>query len=720
MSTASTAAPKIPHAERATAWFPAFLRNELAPYPGRVAIVARMVIAATLTAILIIVFRIPGGSIAVLLAMLLSREDLLATTRSAFLRILAFAAAGIFIPIGGRLFASIGLTHFLWEGASIFLCFFLLRTLANFALASTFSLVVTNILAIWYLPGSASRNVELTLWQVGAATLGALITLGVEAIFHAVNKRDEVLTGVDTRLQWIELLMTAYAAGEPVPASVSRELSRYAVVGMGGLRRHITHTASAVIPRMRMSTLVSLTGRAIDFAAALAATLASCNEIERRRAQRLAAHIAEIRRCLPFPGAPPQPPPTEWEPEDSSGSTPLFNELESMMSLIPSVFSSDVTLDPRLTILDTPQENARLFVRDAFVNPEHLRYALSGTLAAMICYVLYMLLAWPSLATSVTTCVLTGLSNIGTSRQKQVLRVAGAVFGGVVLGMGAQIFVLPNIDSIGGFALLCAVATAIAAWVATSSSRLSYAGLQIALAFYLITLSEPTIQISLTVARDRVLGVLLGIFAMWLVFERFYARPAADEMVGAFVRNTRALADLVEITAIDADEAAILRIRRKRDQIYRNFGEVNAQSDAVPFETGPLRAGHMAARDRIRRWQAAARTFYLLQAPLLQFRVFADRELRNRPFYRIEDRFRQACGEVFREIAANIECQQKGACAPGVNAPGLVALLDALQKECADGFAEREQALLRMARTIGSVVDRMAHEVSVEPLFAVE
>jgi multidrug resistance protein MdtO len=286
--------------------------------------------------------------------------------------------------------------------------------------------------------------------------------------------------------------------------------------------------------------------------------------------------------------------------------------------------------------------------------------------------------------------------------------------------MGAQIFVLPNIDSIGGFALLCATASAIAAWVATSSSRLSYAGLQIALAFYLITLSEPTIQISLSVARDRVLGVLLGIFVMWLVFERFYPRPAADEMVAAFVSNTRALAELVEITAIDADEAAIVRIRRKRDEIYRNFGEVNAQSDAVPFETGPLRAGHMAARDRIRRWQAAERTFYLLQAPLLQFRIFADRELRNRPFYRIEDRFRQASGEVFRQIAANIECQQKGERAVGVNAPGLVALLDELQKEYAEEFTEREQALLRMAHTIGGVVDRMAHEASIEPLFAVE
>jgi multidrug resistance protein MdtO len=711
--------PTIPHAERASTWIPDFLRKELAPYPGRTAIVARMVIATTLTAILIVVFRIPGGAIAVLLAMLLSREDIISTAQSALWRVTSFILAALFVPIGGRLFAGAPLTHFLWEAASIFLCFFVLRTLSNFAVATTFSLVVTNILAIWYLPGPASRNVELTLWQLAAAGIGALVTVSVELVFHAFNQRDEVLSGVDARLQQIEELMQAYAAGAPIPVAVSRELSRYAVVGMGGLRARIARTANEPIHRMRMSTLVSLTGRSIDFAAAMAASVSSCSPAERERSKRLALHIAEIRRCLPSANQPQQQPAT-WQPESGPDSTPLLNELESMMSLIPSVLSSDTSLDPRLEILDTPRAEARIFVRDAFSNPIHLRYALSGTLAAMLCYVLYVGLAWPALATSVTTCVLTGLSNIGASRQKQVLRIAGALLGGFVFGMGAQVFILPGIDTIGGFAMLCAVVSAVAAWIITASSRLSYAGLQLALAFYLIILSEPTIQVSLAVARDRVLGVLLGSFMMWFVFERFYRRPAAQEMILFFIRNTRRLAELTETTVIDADATAIIGIRHLRDRIYNGFGEVNAQSDAVPFETGPQRAGHMAARDRIRRWQAAERTFYLLQSPLLQFRVFADRAQRDRPFYRMEDRFRLACGQVFRRIAEHIEAQISGkpATEEGKPEPGLVSLLDSMQAESDYVFTEREQALFRMARTMAGVLDHMEQETAAEPLFA--
>jgi multidrug resistance protein MdtO len=84
-----------------------------------------------------------------------------------------------------------------------------------------------------------------------------------------------------------------------------------------------------------------------------------------------------------------------------------------------------------------------------------------------------------------------------------------------------------------------------------------------------------------------------------------------------------------EHTPANADAQAIFKIRRQREQIDRNFGEVNAQSDAVPLETGERRPGDMAARDRIRRWQASLRIFYLLELPLLQLRVrHRDRQVR--------------------------------------------------------------------------------------------
>jgi multidrug resistance protein MdtO len=159
MATFST---DLPHAERFTTWFPDFLRKELAPYPGRGATVARMVIAATITTVLIVTFRIPGGAIGVLCAFLLSHESLLSTSKSALYLTVAFAMGGLFIPVGARLFASIPITHFLWEGISIFVLFFLLRILTNYAVALGLCAMTTNIFSIWYLTGPAAQNVELS------------------------------------------------------------------------------------------------------------------------------------------------------------------------------------------------------------------------------------------------------------------------------------------------------------------------------------------------------------------------------------------------------------------------------------------------------------------------------------------------------------------------------------------------------------------------------
>src|ERR1700722_2941758 len=139
----------LPHAERFTDWFPDFLKKELAPYPGRGALVARMVISATLTMILIITFRIPGGYVGALTAFLFSRENLVSTARSAVFFIGAFVIGALFIPVGARLLASPPETHFLWIGCSLFVAFFLLRCLVNYGTATGLALVVSIRDAHW-------------------------------------------------------------------------------------------------------------------------------------------------------------------------------------------------------------------------------------------------------------------------------------------------------------------------------------------------------------------------------------------------------------------------------------------------------------------------------------------------------------------------------------------------------------------------------------------
>ncbi|MFT4113788.1 hypothetical protein [Silvibacterium sp.] len=705
----------LPHQPKFTQWLPSFLRAELAPYPGRGAIVARMVIAATISMILVQTFQIPGGAIGALFAFTLSRENLRATARSALSMIVACIMTMLFVPIGARMFASDPITHFMWEGISVFCIFFLLRALSDYAIAVGLSLVVTSVLGIWYLPGPTEHNLELTLWQVLAAAIGAVVTLAVEAAFHAMKTEDEVTAGLKPRLAAVEALLRSFAEGRPVSKETERTLSQYAVVGMGALRRHIARSTYDNMMRMRMSAVVSLIGRSVDFAAAMVYAHPPLTEAQRLRAASLADHVAEVRRCV-ADGRTPAP----WRPAagGKAENFPLFTELESMMALIPSAYDKGEVLDARLSVLEGEPEKRGFFVSDAFSNREYLRYAMGGTMAAMLCYVLYVSLAWPQLATSVTTCVLTALTNIGASRQKQVLRICGALLGGFVFALGGQIFILPYVDTIGGFTLFFVAITFIAAWVSTSSSRLSYAGIQIALAFYLINLGDFTIQTSLTQARDRSIGVLLGTTAMWLVFERLYPKAAADEMVRIFVRNLRLMAELSEVKPGHKQADEMLRIRRQRDLVYRLFADVNAQSDAVPFETGPKRAAHMAARDRIRRWQAQLRTYYLHEVPLLQFRVFGSAEGASQEFIDIETRFHQACGETLIHVADCLERQLNGKVCGHSQHPRLEEMIQASTMDESLALTVREQALSRMSREVAAIIDRLEDEVTSEPLYS--
>ena len=261
--------------------------------------------------------------------------------------------------------------------------------------------------------------------------------------------------------------MADYAAAGLFPPATQAGLAQFAMVGAGALRRHVARASYSQLYRTRMSTLVSLVARSIDFAAALADAYPSLPAGFKSVPHASSRSIADIRQCLRTHG---QPCEAALEPRPSPG-TPLLSEIESMVSLMPSIFSDEHAPDPALETIEDPPDTIRIFIPDAFSNPEHLRYILGGTAAAMLCYVFYVSLDWPNLSTSVTTCVLTALTTVGSSRQKQILRMAGFVLGGVIFGLGSQIFVLPYIDSIGGFTVLFATVTVVAAWIATSSSR---------------------------------------------------------------------------------------------------------------------------------------------------------------------------------------------------------------------------------------------------------
>lgn len=170
---------------------------------------------------------------------------------------------------------------------------------------------------------------------------------------------------------------------------------------------------------------------------------------------------------------------------------------------------------------DDPQPGPeRIFTPDAFRNPDHVVFALKGCLAASLCYVLWSAIAWPGLGVCTVTCVLAApMPNQGSSRHRLVTRLAAWLFGGLICGIGSEVWLLPAVDSIVGYALPFAAGSAIAAWFMTAGPRLNYFGRQMALAYYLTIFQGFGPSATLIASRDRLMGVLLGLLTMWLVFD---------------------------------------------------------------------------------------------------------------------------------------------------------------------------------------------------------
>jgi multidrug resistance protein MdtO len=639
-------------------WFREFIRWEVAPYPGRVNTVIRMTIAATLVMIIIVTFRIPNaGFLAGLFSILLARENLAATWRGGRLIVLAFVAASLYTLLGMILFRGYPITHFFWVIGSLFLVFFVIRTMTNYAAAAAFAVPIAVALPVWDRPLPSETQVEGTLWPVLIIAVGAGATVATEAIYRIFDRSDPLITGVDNLLLAAQQVVENIAASRCPPSSVLRRVRQYRFTGTGRLRTALQRQGLDPTRRAQRSAMLLLADRLVGLAANIDCTSPLPGEDDVIRLRALSERLAAIRTRLHVSRLLSTPPPAlEGQP---SSSFPMLQEMERVVALMAEVLQRDEILDGSPNVPGGAWWRT-LFVHDALQNPEYLRFAYAGCLAASVCYVLYNALDWPGINTSVLTCIVTALSTIGSSLQAQFLRIAGFVAGGLVLGISAQILILPAIDSIFGFALFFAAGTAIAAWFATSSPRLSFFGVQMALAFYFVNLQDFQIQTDLTIARDKVIGVLLGILAMGFIFDRFGTKSDAQHLPKLLVQNVRMLAQLGVCPVVRDRTIAAPQISRLRSQINDNFASLTSEIDTAQFEFEfrHRREEDVAECARVERAQPALRSIYLLELSLLSHRGRVDSEL-TQPQNQALDHFLHEYSNELMHIAAWIAHEEE-------------------------------------------------------------
>jgi multidrug resistance protein MdtO len=231
-------------------------------------------------------------------------------------------------------------------------------------------------------------------------------------------------------------------------------------------------------------------------------------------------------------------------------------------------------------VKESKKEGGGFFVADAFTNPDYIRYALKTTAAAMFCYFLYSLLDWPGIHTAFITCYIVSLGTTAETVEKLTLRILGCLVGAAA-GYGTMIFLIPHLTSITALMVVVFAGALAAGYVSAGSERISYAGFQMAFAFFLCVIQGSSPAFDLSTARDRVIGILLGNVVAYLVITNFWPISVAKRIDPAIAALLRRLAALMT-----ADKSAR---RALASQAQSELAEIETDIDLAAYEPSTVR-----------------------------------------------------------------------------------------------------------------------------------
>ena len=530
----------------------AWLCDELAPRPGRVAAVARIAGSCTIAVGIAMVFQIPLAAYVVYLVFVISRGESVATLITA-----------ISVAIGATLAVALSLGLLTIDAgdpalrlplmaAITFLGMFLARTstLGPLGYLVGFVMVLTQTL-VDTVP-SPEMLTRLVLWLWVVVMIPAVLSTLVNLVFG----EDAAKLALRTALRLLDAV-TATLDERQSPGLARQQAD---ALGLVALRK------DAQIANRQLHEYAEVDHRLIETLVELLTLLGAIpGDLPRNIRMLLVDASVECRRALASGDA--RAPARQVVPPEllvglTAETLPVVVAIDGALGRI----ANDIARRRAASKSPPVTSPKSLFVPDAWSNPEHVRFALKTTIAVMAAYFIYSVLDWPGISTAVPTCFVVALGSMGETIQKMWLRIAGALIGGLAAGL-CIVYLLPHMTDIGQLCLLIAVVSAIFAWVATSSDRLSYMGMQMALAFLLGVLQGYGPNTSLTVLWDRVVGILLGNLLMSLVFSVVWPISALDRARAAIAQALHALGNLMRDAAhppADVRLAAVQRLTEAR------------------------------------------------------------------------------------------------------------------------------------------------------------
>jgi multidrug resistance protein MdtO len=593
------------------------LKAELMPFPGRFAGSLRDTLAIVLALMATMTLRVPGIGLALSLLFLLQRERPGVTLRSA-LQILcgciaAFAATLFWVQLtdGTEIARYLGLI------LGIFIAAFGMGTSSLPLFFTLFGFYGYVDLGAWDAHRSPDAIIRTSLYGIAALAIVMASAVAVEYLFSNRHPAEDLDREMHKRLsllaRFYHLLAEDPAKRNPeLFHAVHNSVVQLAHAGEARLNQLYDRVRDgsptlAKVP-LGLHYRIGLLSRVLEKSAVIGFdTMLHHDPFDRSY---YAALAAQCDRVLAVPGS--EPAPSSREPVETRRrpSSPSLLDMQTELEQYAASLESPEKTAMRAARPQPPLvQSFRLFRPDAFTAPGPTLYALKLTLAATLCYTVYNAIGWPGILTCGITVLFTGLSPTGQMKQRQLYRFLGTAVGGF-LAIAAESLLFPNMDSITSLVLVTGAVAFLAAWV-IRSPHIGTAGTQIGFAFFLTTLQGFSATTQIATARDRVIGVVLGVLVMWFIFDQIWP-TRTSQALNLILERIRAAArqlQQLEPQHHPADFAQMLS--RLRVTVSQDLAAVPLLESGAYFDFGPGHARELAQSRRvIRRIETAASEFY--------------------------------------------------------------------------------------------------------------
>jgi multidrug resistance protein MdtO len=504
----------------------AFLRAELAPFPGRVNVMLRALLTSAIVIVASLSLEVPELPLSLLVVFYVTQSNVVITRLVGLLFIV-----GSTLAIGSsilllKLTFDYPLIRIVTASVLFFGSAYLIRVLKIGIVFFIVAIVIIYVQTFVDQTDQAELLIRAVLWVWVAVNYPIALTLVINSLFLPAEPQRQLKEALQRQLAAVDAHLTYLIEGGQLPVPITlaevqkgaltlQKLLKFATMRDAGYRNaQAWHLASiATVARLHLGARELSAGA------------------QRRTAAQWPMLHALRENCRALATALADDAPYRIERSAAPDTVDLMDSADIAHTVIEMQRALYALSDfaARGDATGKPPAKEPMILPDAWTNPAYARFSLKTLLAVLISYVFYNATDWQGVHTIMLTCLIVALPSLGASTQRALLRVAGAL-GGSALGLSVIVFVIPQLDSVVGLLLMTLPIAALAAWIAAGSERISYAGVQLLFTFSLAVLGQFGPTTNLTEIRDRMVGILLGVGIATFVQMSFWREGEGDAL----------------------------------------------------------------------------------------------------------------------------------------------------------------------------------------------